>query len=223
VTPYPDSATYDKLYARYLSRPVSDLLDLAGGVKGQIVWDLCAGGGRLSREALKQGAYRVVAVDSSYDMMKPLYDWKRRGGKWTKRLTIYCGPVLVGVRTATPAPNLVFCRQGVNYWFQKEAVRILASRMTEKGKFIFNTFNTRPPTKPTVKEYDYGGHSFVEVSWRISKSRMIQHVQVRDGMEMHHTQFRWITPDEFFRILTPLFAIEKVTKGRTDIYVCTKK
>ena len=90
--------------------------------------------------------------------------------------------------------------------------------------FIFNTFNTRPPTKPMVKEYDYEGHHFVEVGWRISKTKMVHHIQVRDGMEPHETSFKWITPSQFRRILeSERFRVMVRVDGRTSIYVCTRK
>mgnify|MGYP000191189204 CR=1 FL=1 len=35
--------------------------------------------------------------------------------------------------------------------------------------------------------------------------------------------FDGLAPDEFERILEPLFEIERRTEGRTDIYVCRKR
>jgi len=220
---YPKSEAYDKLYARYLKRPVSEMLDFVRPIKGKVVWDLCAGAGRLSRECLRRGAKQVVAIDGAHDMLKPLWDWMHAGGKWTKRLTIVCDSMETIFPLYEPEPDVVFCRQAVNYWFNRHTIGKLADFMSKGSKFIFNTFNTRPPLQPLVKQYEYDGAKFTEVSWRVSKTKMVHHVQIREGMEPHVTEFRWIPESEYIRILSPHFAIGKVTEGRTDIYICTRR
>jgi hypothetical protein len=99
--------------------------------------------------------------------------------------------------------------------------------MRPGGKFIFNTFNTKPSVQPTVKEYEMTDacaekwYKYVEVSWL--DGDICRHVQIREGMEPHVTEFKWIPPEQFQAILEPWFDIEKVTDKYTDIYTCTRR
>ena len=215
---FPGHEEYVKLYARYQRRPVQEMLDIAGSVEDKVVWDLCAGGGELSLACLKAGASHVMAVDICHAMMQPLLEYKKKKRRRSSRLLPNSCPIewVCG----KPLPDVVFCRQGVNYWFNKDSAFRVASSMRPGTVFVFNTFNTRPPTKPLVKEYDYEGHHFVETSWRVDK--IVHHVQVREGMESHWTFFRWIPRGEFKRTLRKFFEIEETIDGRTSFYRCVR-
>ena len=127
-----------------------------------------------------------------------------------------------------PFADVVFCRQAVNYWFMSELSKNLKCIIKPGGLFIFNTFNQQPDTTPLVKEYDYDGHRFVEISWLVpnqggSDIDMVHHVQIREEMLPHTTQFAWISREMFQERLHRYFDISIRTDGGTDIYVCTRK
>ena len=67
---YHEMDVYESLYAKYLEKPVSEMIDVAGNVEGKVVWDLCCGGGAIAHECCVRGASRVVAVDESWEMMR---------------------------------------------------------------------------------------------------------------------------------------------------------
>jgi len=245
--PYPSIETYEALYARYVKgRPVSELIRLAGGVKNSVVWDICAGGGDLSLKCLKEGASRVVAIDASAAMMSRLWEWQREKKRRYTHLDIEVSDLVTAfsfgrLRLAghpwealrkgcgydnypiAPFPDVVFCRQGVNYWFNKEAILLLANRMKPGSVLCFNTFNQRPPLSPVTRKYEFEGHHFAEVSWRVSSTKMVYHVQIRDGMQPHYTAFPWITPRTFYQILNPYFVIGEDHSGNTSLYRCVRR
>ena len=212
---YPDKETYRKLYARYVAdqgRPVADLMDLASTLRGKTVVDLCGGAGEISVEAVKRGAARTLLVDQSVDMM----------GESTKGVEYWRCPVEEFLETFhKEVVDVVFCRQAVNYWFNKDMAEMLAGCLAPGGEFIFNTFSKKPDWKPKVKEYEFNGHFFVETSWRVGD--VVHHVQCRDGMEPHTTQFKWIDTQTFYTWLHPYFDIDRNTDGATHLYCCKKK
>lgn len=223
---YPDINTYQALYAKYLKRPVSDLLDLAGDLQGKVVWDLCCGGGEIAEACFLKHAARVVAVDASFDMIKGFATRKFNPEKvhcYINDVSTFLGAMDNEelVFETEDKPDVVFCRQAVNYWLDEGTVRSLARRMPGGSQFIFNTFNTKPSEKPTVKNYEYEGHSFAEVSWLVGD--IVFHTQFRDGMEPHSTKFKWISKEEYFRILGGSYAIEVVEDGHTSLYRCTRR
>ena len=218
---YPDIGTYQALYAKYLKRPVTELTSLYDGdLKGKVVWDLCSGNGEIALACVDAGAAKVVAVDSSWGMLSNLVNKDLNG-----RLDVYSSPVehylAKKKESGRDWADVVFCRQAVNYWLDEHAARKLAGVMKPGSQFIFNTFNAKPSEKPTVKDYEYNGHFFVEVSWLVGD--MVYHTQARDGMESHSTQFKWISKDDFLRILGEWYAIYIVEDGHTSIYRCTRK
>jgi predicted RNA methylase len=223
---YPDIETYQALYAKYLKRPVSDLLNLAGDLKGKVIWDLCCGGGEIAESCFLRHAARVVAVDSSWNMIK---EFAARHFN-PEKVFCYNNDISTFLRAKDneelvfeieDKPDIVFCRQAVNYWLHENTVRSLAFRMPEGSQFIFNTFNTRPSENPMVKNYEYNGHNFVEVSWLVKD--VVYHIQIRDGLPPHETQFKWISKEEFSRILGGWYAIDMVEDGHTSLYRCTRR
>ena len=220
---YPDRETYRKLYARYLSengRPVSELLNLANeNMMGCRVLDLCGGAGELSLAARIRHADAVVMVDECPHMAD---------NAALARAGIQVHQSEVQHWLFTPKPerwwfHLVFCRQAVNYWLNATSAKHLASNMHPGAKFIFNTFNRRPSTKPTVKQYEFGGARFMETSWLLEKTCEVRHIQCREGCEPHMTKFYWIPPNRFREWLGPYFEVHEHRDGATSIYTCTKK
>jgi SAM-dependent methyltransferase len=241
---------YTKLYARYLHRPVTELVKMAGDLKGKVVYDLCCGGGEIAKAALRRQAAHVVACDASPAMMGPLRDWRAQKPhpRYSSRLRCVVFPIdkmlhwanghvpartidqyvkwiaeVVDGEQMLQKPDVVLCRQGVNYWLNKFTAAALARAMNPGGVFIFNTFNTRPGLKPVVKEYHYDGADFIETSWRIAKSGLVHHIQVREGMAPHETSFHWIPKGTLLRILEPHFAMVEQKRGKTSLYKCTRK
>jgi ubiquinone/menaquinone biosynthesis C-methylase UbiE len=224
---YPKIDEYQELYARYISangRSVTELVDMAGDLDGKQVLDLCGGAGEIAVECARRGA-KVLLVDREHDMVK-------------KELMFLSG---VSVRIAQvenllwlpeffASFDVVFCRQAVNYWMTDELAFDVSQVLKPGGQFIFNTFNTPPPTVPQVLKYsmDEGkpdcslksGPVFVEIFYLVGN--MVNHCQCREGLPMHLTQFRWITPEEFDAWLSPHFKVEVARKQKTDLYLCKK-
>ena len=218
---YPSIATYEDLYARYLDRPVSELVDFAGDVKGKVVWDLCCGGGRLAGECLRRGASFVLAVDGSPEMT---YNLRHAfTAKPDKRFRLEVADVRNYISLSmAETPDFVFCRQAVNYWLDEMSAGDLAERMPKGSVFAFNTFTNCPSEMPTTKKYTFKGHEFVEVSWLVLPNT-VHHVQIRDGLEPHVTTFRWIPPSEFIRILEPHFSLTGHGRDKTGLWRCERK
>lgn len=218
---------YNALYAKYLKhRSVGELVDIAGGIEGKVVWDLCCGGGEIADICFMRHAARVVAVDGSLDMIKEFAARKFNPDK------VFC--YIIDISTFLRAkdneelvfevkdkPDVVFCRQAVNYWLNEHTMSSLAMRMPRGSVFVFNTFNMKPSDVPVMKSYSFDGYDFCEVSWLLGN--MVHHVQIRNGMDSHSTEFRWIDQEEYQAILGKWFDIEKRDDGHTSIYKCVRK
>ena len=220
---YPSNKTYEKLYAAYMKkRPPSELIDLAGDVNGKVVWDLCCGGGAVTVNCLERGAKKVVAVDSSMDMSK---DLREQGLSYAMdgKLRVYTDDLRAWIPTHgdMDEPDVVICRQAVNYWMNEKSAADLAMYMPPDSVFVFNTFHGKPMRKPKVREYEHDDKWFIEVSWLVGDT--VHHIQVRDGMEPHVTSFQYLSPLDFDRILTPHFAIVVQRDGNTSLYRCVRK
>jgi len=214
---FPDHETYRKLYARYYNgRDSEELLRLLKPIKGTNLLDLCGGDGRLTLNALKKGASRVVLVDAEYEMVPaPLHK--------NRKILVLIGTVmsaLLNLHWGLRLFDRAVCRQGVNYWLNADTLRMLASVLKPQAVFVFNTFNQKPPKEPRVLEYKMGGHSFAEVSWLIGDK--VHHLQVRDGLKHHHTEFKWLSPEEIRKLLERYFEVEEIQDGKTSLYRCVK-
>ena len=215
---------YEALYARYMDKPVTELIDLAGNVEGKVVWDLCCGGGALSAECLGRGASKVISVDGCADMtsrLKATDEIVKASEQGLFRLEIADVRSYIPVSIA-PSPDFVFCRQAVNYWLDKDSAKELALRMAPGSVFVFNTFNKKPSEKPLVKEYVHKDIEYVEVSWLVLPD-MVHHVQIRKGMAPHTTSFRWIAPGDYWAMLGPWYDIDVKNTDATSLYRCVRK
>jgi len=232
--PYPAQELYETLYARYLTGGRTEqLLELAGDLSGKQVVDLCGGSGRLSLAALAQGA-EVTLVDESAPMLNGLN---------VPALRVVHRPVESWLDSfmANKAYDAMFCQQAVNYWLTPETADLVAQGLRSGGRFIFNTFNRRPGTTPVPKAYALGGVNFVELSWFVPDGSReafpgtpatpwstdvlngsIEHVQIREGFAPHTTRFRWISPLQFQKWLSPWFELTELVDGPATVWVCTR-
>jgi SAM-dependent methyltransferase len=215
-----DAKTYEKLYAKYLrGNRTKEMVDLAGDLKGKKVLDLCCGNCRLSKEVLKRKPEFVSAVDSSYQMLDPIFPYRKVGDPPLNKIIMRVDEALSSLKPGSF--NAIFCQQAINYWFRSDDAKIIKKILAPKGVFIFNTFNETPSISPLTKNYRCGKRSFTEVSWMVKD--MVKHVQIAEGMDPHFTEFRWIHPDVFKRAFKNAgINVEVKTDRNTDIYVCRK-
>lgn len=218
MSAYPDRETYKALYKRfYDGRGPEELIALAGSLEGKIVLDLCAGDGRLSLEAAKRGARKIVMVEEEQNMMS-VEAWR-----CVKTETFFykAGVWLNMFSTQNINFDYAFCQQGVNYWLNEITARLVAYMLKQNGLFIFNTFSQKPSEKPLVKEYELDGKKFVETSWLVGD--MVHHVQIREGMAPHTTSFQWLSPEYLEKILSTHFSVEVKNDGPSALYRCSRK
>lgn len=202
---------YSILYARYFDRKPEELLSLAGSLTGKKVLDICGGNGRASIAALTMGASECTLVDSCLEMIPDDLD---------SRIRVENVDVCVAFRHLT-GYEVAICQQAVNYWFNKDAIRLLYSAMVPGGVFVFNTFNQRPSTKPTVKEYKYKDLNYVEISQRMGET--VHHIQTCECFEPHTTKFQWIPSITFKTVMKPWFEVTVTKQGKTSIYKCIRR
>ena len=214
---------YELLYKAHLNLSPRYLLELAGMKEGDRVLDLCAGSNaRATKVALEMNASYVAAVD-----LNP-YVQHICGQIWTRnRVEAFCEDVY-GYLEYTHVPkderfDIVICQQGINYWFHHDALTKLFGVMKKGGsKFVFNTFNKKPPEGPCVKEYEIDGKKYIEVAWTVEDT--INHVQIVDCDTPHYTQFKWVSPEYIKKTCENChFDVLVMNEKNTDIYVCTKK
>lgn len=232
MSEYPRAETYAKLYQKYLThRPASELVDLAGDVKGKNVWDLCCGAGEMAILCAERGAKFVRCVDASFFMTSPAL-WALEKLKADYKINSQTIEQFLW-RRDVECPDVVLCRQAVNYWMNEAMVKMLAEKMPSGSVFVFNTFNRQPDSKPNVRQYElstgksdsttYEVAFFVETSWYVQETNKVHHIQVRSGMEPHVTEFNWIHPDDFYFWLSPYFDISCKNEGGTALYRCVRR
>lgn len=221
---YPTGDEYRILYARYFKRSPADLLK-GVQVKGKRVLDLCGGNGRLSQWVIEQGCASCTMVEESPDMISAM--------RLHEKISVVQKSVSEFLRSNSNQYDLIVCQQAVNYWISDSLIKLLIARLAVGGQFVFNTFNTQPTTKPYVKQYEYEGHQFVEISWLVpdmiykpTKSigihnfSTVHHVQIRDGLLPHATEFAWISPEQFMELLGDFEHVNRFVDGPTTIYIC---
>ena len=216
-----DGETYNLLYKRYLKRSPRELLELAGMKEGDVVWDLCAGSnGIVAEEALKMGAKKVIAIDANTEVtcLRELSDKVKVACGYAE--SFFASFLIQRSKLTEDVPNVVVCRQGTNYWFEKESIKNLASTMLPGSMFVFNTFRQEPSPEPSFKKYEIDGRHYVEV-WQLNDD-IVHHVQIAEGLEPHSTSFRWITPEEFETTLKPFFNVKVHVDNKSSIYVCER-
>ena len=231
---------YELLYKRYLTRSPKEMLEMAGMKQGMAVLDLCCGSnGRASKAALEMGASYVCAVDENPMAVKLR----------TQDIDVFSGTIddffnqlnvgkaymkcMSSESKVYPCIkfDLVICQQAINYWIKDDSnIHYIKEIMNVGAKFVFNTFNKCPSEKVTVKQYDIDGRSYVEMvnyyknAQNISEdyTGVIYHTQAVNGLPPHHTEFAWISPEEYRLIFSCGWDVEVKTDNNTDIYICTK-
>lgn len=211
---YPDHATYQKLYGRYLKKGPERFFAKMDP-KGKRILDLCAGGGQLTQYAIFHDAKFVQMVDLAMQMLNPNFNGKDRVGFMTY-------PVEAFLADARLEPfDMIVCRQGVNYWFKNVGGQDIARNLIKGGMFVFNTFGNKPSETPTVREYYHEGVAYKELSYLIDGK--IHHVQACTGIPPHFTVFDWIERDDYIAKLHSYFHMEEVVDGPSSMWYCTKK
>lgn len=216
---YPDNETYKNLYKRfYEGRSTQDLLELAYPIRGATVLDLCGGDGRLALKALQYGAKMAWLVDKEGAMASLSHSYLN--------LKVIISPVEEFLRMWQFGDrevqfDRVFCQQAVNYWLDAEYVSIISNLLMKNGIFVFNTFHNKPSEKPIAKEYEIDGLKFVEISWSVGDT--VHHVQIREGMKSHTTEFQWLSPEYLIEMLGRYFNVEVEKDGNSSLYRCVKK
>ena len=219
---YPDYSDYKKMYQKYINRKnLLDMIDLVEDYKDKNFMDICAGDGAATREALLRGSKLSLIVDQEPEMLATDLVQGR------EKIMLFHQDVEKFLYTKDPHfPNLffdiVFCRQGINYWYQPKHMHQLAKWMEKDGVFIFNTFNQKPSREPMVKEYEINKVYFAEISYLVGDD-LIHHVQIREGYPPHLTQFRWVSEEGFKHGFIGNFDYEIRRRDNTDVYICRKK
>jgi len=219
---YPNYNDYRAMYQKYINRQnLLDMMDLVEDYKDKNFMDICAGDGAAAREAFKRGVKSSLILDKEPDMLAE--DLK----EGRKNISIFNYDVQNFLYNRDPCFrniffDIVFCRQGINYWYQPKHMYQLAKWMSDDGIFIFNTFNTKPSTTPTIKEYNIDGVYFTEISYLVDDS-IVHHVQVAEGYPPHLTQFQWVSEEDFKHGLIGHFDYEIRRRNNTDVYICKKK
>ena len=211
---------YRLLYARFLKRQPSELLQY-GEVKGACVLDLCSGPtARLAVAAMELGPRRVDAVDAQQVDAEVWKDRDLNDCLFFHETSVkeYLEGLAEGVR---PYYDLVFCQQGINYWFNAYHVELLQKNIKTGGRLIFNTFWQEPSETPVIKKYCLDGTNYEEITWMDDDT--VSHVQVVVGKYADFNRFQWLKPRHFDLLVEAFFDIERHREGATDILVCTKR
>lgn len=224
---YPDIRKYEKLYRRFLLGDRSEqMLDLYGDISDKIFLDICCGGGRLTKAALKRNTKKNIMIDSEINMMNI---------DICKNLSteIYINTVENAFKELLQqkeSVDVAICQQGINYWLTKSKAWKLSLIMPEGGIFIFNTFNNKPSEIPKIKEYTltnpYTSREihYMEINWLVKEDWFdVYHVQICQGEQSHFTKFRWMSEGYIRESLEKFFNVELITDGKTSIYKCIKK
>lgn len=246
---------YKALYAKYLENGHQPgfFLDWANFQPGHRVLDLCSGVlMRIPHLAIDRGAKWVFAVDPIFSSWTinivdtnyraesdfPALHYLSSNDPIQETGTIYLADheVDYSVRNWRDVEEMRFevvtCQQAINYWFDRNTISYLPKLMVPGGRFVFNTFNKKPPTEPTFKTYmDSRGKVLGEAFYTIdnvpymhmNNVSVVHHWQMREGVPPHHTVFRWITREEFITTLEEFFHVQLLSEYGTDIYICTKR
>ena len=217
---WPDYATYQKLYGRFLKKGVERFFSKQDP-KGLEILDLCAGGGQLADYALDHGAQWVTMVDISRNMLKPDFG-KNRPNRGSSGCFHFVESTIEDYLKKANSPfDMVVCRQGANYWFKNATPEQLGKMVKPGGLFVFNTFGHRPSETPTIRSYIHAGVNYAEVSYMVGN--VVHHVQTASGMQPHFNSFDWITHDEFTEKLAPFFITEEEVDGPSSMWYCWRK
>lgn len=240
---------YRILYARFLKKDPLALLATATAdpesfLKDKTILDICHGNGLFAHKAIEAGASFVVGIDSSAKMLDTeLFPKMEMKPLEHKGFDIGSFKFLMYISEVSKIMNpffhdkketlfhahrfdLIYCRQAVNYWLDESTVSAIYANLAPYGYFIFNTFNTKPSTIPTIKQYqetvDGITRSYCEVSYLIRENTVV-HIQTAEGCEPHLTAFEWISPERFKELLEPHFHMVEVKNGPSSIWTCWRK
>lgn len=217
-----DHQTYEALYARYLNKDrLLQMMDLFGEMKDKTFLDICCGGGRATDEALNRRISVSYMIDEETKMVPDKFICNYQ----TKILIADVEMALKRMIMEHKKENFIdfsICQQAINYWLNHHRGFLLSKVLKTEGIFVFNTFNEQPSTKPCVKEYEFEGDHYVEISYRIGENK-IHHVQIRNGYPPHETMFTWMDDNYIRYCLGDFFNIDVIQNGKTSIYKCIKK
>ncbi|MBT6051680.1 MAG: class I SAM-dependent methyltransferase, partial [Candidatus Scalindua sp.] len=192
--------------------------------------------GRASLEALDRKASRVVAVDQTRAKLSTSAEDRiafSEAASATQRynhMMFYESDVkqfLYNIKDGQDMKfDCIFCQQAINYWLKKDSrvketcAELVKNALTGRGKFVFNTFNKKPSEDIVVKEYEFDGLHYAEVSQLVDG--VVHHGQFCQGLQPDHQEFDWISSEEFMMLLRPYFKTITINSdGPTDIYVCS--
>lgn len=211
---YPTCETYEILYAKYLQRDPNELLSKAGfSLAGKSVADICGGNGRLSLAAQTRGAKFIAYVEQERDMIP--------GALYAQQNIAVCNTTIENFVTYLNNFDAMFCQQGINYWINSVKLELLAKRLNDGGVLVFNTFYNKPSEFPTVRQYEFNGRKYVEVSYLLDGK--VMHIQMCEGFAPHFTSFDWVPEEEFVAKLNPWFDVEVEKEKNTAFFICKKK
>ena len=224
---YPNYEDYRAIYQKYINRVnLLEMMDLVEDYKDKNFMDICAGDGAATREALLRGSKFSLLLDQEPEMLATdLREGRDKIQRQVGRIedSLYQKEIYDNVvKYSYHFFDVVFCRQGINYWYAPKHMHQLAKWMNDGSVFIFNTFNTKPSARPTVKEYEIDRVNFTEISYLVADN-IVHHVQLREGYAPHLTQFKYFSERDFKEGLDPCFDVEIRRKNNTDVYICRKK
>ena len=209
---YPHYSIYENLYKRFFDKGVNYLIDEADVQTDDKVLDICGGNGRLTK-ALRNLCPNVSYLDQEKDMIPE--DLEGLGIK------IYNSSIEKFVESANTKYTKVFCEQAINYWLLSVDLEKFSNIFEKGGKFVFNTFSSKPTSKPMIKEYEIDGIHYLEISYLVEDK--VYHIQVCEGYEPHFTIFDWISEETYLKLLSPYFDIKIKDNGKSALYICKRK
>lgn len=222
-----DWETYQLLYKRYLDPDKTKRLLSFVDVKGKMVADLCAGHGRMSEEAVAQGAKTVFAVD-----LNPTITSFSKCFPQAIPLNKSVQDFLMFMKGTPVKLDVAICQQAVNYWFNSDALDLFEGVVSEGFSLVFNTFNECPSKEIQSINYEIDGRKYEEifytseepvVGFEVASQTRVHHVQICEGLAPHVTSFIWISPDNIKAILS-LYFVDVVEHkiGKTSIFVASQ-
>lgn len=209
---YPHYKVYENLYKRYFLKGVDYLVEQANISKDDKVLDICGGNGRLTKEVFKI-CKNVSYLDKEPDMTPS--NLHKLG------ITIYNQPIEEFIKQTNQKFTKVFCEQAINYWLLNIDLKKFSDIFESGGLFIFNTFLNKPNSTPIIKEYTLDNHSYLEISYLTGNK--VQHIQICEGYKPHFTEFDWISPNDYIKLLSPYFEIQVHNTTKSSLYICKRK
>lgn len=224
---YPDIKTYEMLYRRFLQNDRSnEMLDIAGDLTGKVFLDICCGGGRLTKAALRRDTLKSIMIDSEAKMISQGYI----ESGLTQVIIMTVEDALREMRNTNNMIDVAICQQGINYWLTASKAWQIATLMPEGGIFIFNTFNKKPSKIPKIRTYsllnpgEVDERHYMEITWFVKKDWFnVYHLQICEKEEPHFTKFKYMDEEYIRYCLETCFNVELITDNKTSIYKCVKK